>query len=72
MARTPNKQETKTFEVTVPQALYDYLGFLAANTPLGSSENVVAVHILTVRIQEMILASEHEKLVVPKLRLPAD
>lgn len=59
MARPTNKQPTQSLEISVPQALYDYLGFLAANTAYGASENAVALYILTRQIEEMLRADVH-------------
>ena len=59
MARPANKQETRSLEIAVPQALYDYLGYLAANTILGASENTVASFILAKQLEEMLRSGFH-------------
>jgi len=59
MARPANKQETKSLEIAVPQALHDYLGFLAANTVLGASESAVASYVLTKQLEEMLRTGFH-------------
>lgn len=59
MARPTNKQETRSLEITVPQSLYDYLGFLATNTILGASENAVAAYVLTKQLEEMLAGGFH-------------
>jgi hypothetical protein len=65
MARPENKQQTQTLSITVPQATYGYLSYLAVNSTLGANENDVAVRLLTDRINELLLAKFHEA-TIPK------
>lgn len=58
MGRPPKRQETETFEVTVPVALYDALVHLATSTSYGATENAVAAYILAKEIERMQKASE--------------
>lgn len=60
MARPPNRQKTKSLEVSVPQSTYEYLGYLATHTMLGASENAVASYLLTRRLNKMLRARFHE------------
>jgi hypothetical protein len=53
MARPTKRQETETFEITVPLALHAALIHLATHTSLGPTENAVAVYILTKEIERM-------------------
>jgi hypothetical protein len=46
--------------------LWDYLTFLAAHSVLGTSEQDVAVHILTRELDAMFRAGYHDK------RIPKD
>lgn len=50
MARPTNKQETKSLEISVPLALYEYLSYLAAHSRWGASESAVAVYLLTKQV----------------------
>ena len=58
--------KTKLIRMRVSPRLYDYLGHLARHTLLGASENDVAEHVLTRRLEEMLFADYHEK------KLPRD
>ena len=60
MARPANKQETKTLEIAVPIRLYEYLGFLAANSVLGASENAIASYLLTKQLEDFLTSKFHE------------
>lgn len=62
MARPANRQETRTFEVTVPIALYEYLSYLATHTTLGASENAVAVYLIGRAVEEMIRSDFHSRM----------
>jgi hypothetical protein len=59
MARPIKRQETETFEVTVPISLYSALTHLATYTPLGPTENAVAGYMLTKEIERMQKAGEY-------------
>jgi hypothetical protein len=61
----PNKGEAKSFQVTVPQPLYDYFTYLAQRSYLGVSENDIASYILIRRVEEMITTGFH-KIDIPK------
>jgi hypothetical protein len=50
----------------VSRRLFDYLVYLSRHTLLGASENDVAEHVLTRRLEEMLFADYHEK------RIPRD
>ena len=58
MARPVKRQETQTFEITVPQALHASLVHLASHTIYGVTENAVAAFILTKEIERMQKAGE--------------
>jgi hypothetical protein len=58
MARPSRRQEAETFEITVPLALHTALVHLAEHTPFGTTENAVAVYILTKEIERMQKAGE--------------
>lgn len=58
--RPPNKGETKSFTVTVSQRLYDYLGYLARHTVLGTSESDVAGYLLTQQVTQMLRERFHD------------
>jgi len=58
MGRPPKRQETETFEVTVPVALYSALVHLATHTSYGATENMVAAYILGKEIERMQKAGE--------------
>lgn len=53
MARPVKKQETETFEITVPVALHVALVHLATHTTFGATENQVATYILSKEIERM-------------------
>ncbi len=59
MPRPVNKQTTKSFEITVPTKLYEYLSFLAANTILGANESAVASYLLTVQLEDRLKSGFH-------------
>jgi hypothetical protein len=58
MGRPPKRQETETFEVTVPISLYNALVHLATHTMFGATENAVAAYILSKEIERMQKANE--------------
>jgi hypothetical protein len=58
MGRPPKRQETETFEVTVPVALCSALVHLATHTSFGATENAVAAYILTKEIERMQKSGE--------------
>jgi hypothetical protein len=58
MGRPPKRQETETFEVTVPAALHAALVHLAEHTSYGATENAVAAYILAKEIERMQKAEE--------------
>lgn len=58
MGRPPKRQETATFEVTVPVTLYNALVHLATHTTFGVTENLVAAYILGKEIERMQKANE--------------
>ena len=60
MAKGPGKQETRPLPLTIPQAQYEYLTYLARHSVLGVRETEVAGHILTREITRMIAAREHD------------
>ena len=65
----PDEQEdgkTKLIRMRVSPRLFDYLTYLARHTLLGASENDVAEHVLTRRLEEMLFAGYHEQ------RIPRD
>ena len=66
MAPPPKVGDPKSFQITVPMTLWDYLTFLAAHSVLGTSEQDVAVHILTRELDAMFRAGYHDK------RIPKD
>ena len=59
MGRPPKRQESATFEVTVPKALHDNLVHLAMHSPYGATENSVAAYLLTKEIERMQKAEEY-------------
>ncbi len=59
MARPAKRQETETFEITIPISLYRALTYLATYTPLGPTENAVAGYMLTKEIERMQKAEEY-------------
>jgi hypothetical protein len=69
MPRPQNKQETKTLELSVPIALYEYLGHLATHTQLGPSENAIALLLLTQALVGLQREKFHE-LPLPRVREP--
>lgn len=56
--RPPKRQDTETFEVTVPASLYSALIHLASHTTFGFTENAVAAYILAKEIERMQKARE--------------
>jgi hypothetical protein len=58
MARPPKRQETETFEITVPASLHGALVHLATRTVYGATENAVAAFILAKEIERMQKAGE--------------
>jgi hypothetical protein len=59
MPRPAKRQETETIEITVPVSLHTALVYLASHTPLGMTENGVAVYLLTKEIDRMQKAGEY-------------
>jgi hypothetical protein len=53
MGRPPKRQDTETFEVTVPVTLHKALVHLATHTTFGATENAVAAYILGKEIERM-------------------
>jgi hypothetical protein len=66
MADDQDDEKTRLIRVRVSPRLYGYLGYLARHTLLGASENDVAEHVLTRRLEEMLFSGYHEK------RIPQD
>jgi hypothetical protein len=62
----PKKGEPRSFQITVPLPLWEYLTFLATRSMLGTSEQEVAVHILVRELNAMLVAGYHDK------RIPKD
>jgi hypothetical protein len=58
MGRPPKRQDTETFEVTVPVSIYEILGLLATHTTYGATENAVAAYILGKEIERMQRAGD--------------
>jgi hypothetical protein len=58
MARPPKRQETETFEITIPVAMHVALVHLATHTIYGATENAVAVYLLSKEIERMQKAHE--------------
>jgi len=63
--RRANKGEMKSFSVSIPLKLYEYLGYLAAHNGIGGSESEVASYFLRAKLIELAQAKFHE------LELPA-
>jgi hypothetical protein len=59
MARPAKRQDTETFEITVPLSLHRALVHLATSTPFGATENQVAGYILAKEIERMQKAGEY-------------
>ncbi len=53
MAKGSKKLKTVPLRMKVSPILYEYLGVLVGKTLMGASENDVATHILTERLQEL-------------------
>jgi hypothetical protein len=53
LARTPNEQDTKPLELSVPAELHAYLVHLAKFSPLGANPNDVAKFLLTERVKQL-------------------
>jgi hypothetical protein len=60
VARPKNKSETKSFTVSVPIRLYDYLTHLARHSVLGASESDVATYLITQQVMEMLKTGFHD------------
>jgi hypothetical protein len=58
--RKANIGEMKSFNVTLPKRLYEYLGYLAANKGLGGSESEVASYFLRNKLIELVERKFHE------------
>ena len=59
MPRPIKRQGTETIEITVPASLHTALAYLASHTPLGMTENAVAVYLLTKEVERMQKAGEY-------------
>jgi hypothetical protein len=66
MPGPPKIGDPKPFQITVPMPLWNYLTYLAGNSVLGTSEQEVALHILTRELNAMLVAGYHDK------RIPKD
>ena len=66
MARPLKRQETATFEITVPLSVFDALVHLATVSPLGWTENLVAANIVASEIARMQKAGDYG-LAMPKV-----
>jgi hypothetical protein len=60
-AGAPPKAPTRLIRMNVSARLYAYLSWLSRNTLLGTSENDVAMFLLTQRLEEMRQAGYREK-----------
>lgn len=69
MARPTNRQQPKTFEITLPEATFEYLAYLATHTTLGVTENAVAAYLIGKAVEEMLRSKFHE-IAIPRLPLP--
>jgi hypothetical protein len=58
MPRPPKRQDTETFEITIPLATFNALVHLASHTTFGHTENTVAAYILAKEIERMQRAGE--------------
>lgn len=58
MTRAVKRQDTESFEITVPTNLFNALVHLATHTSMGPSENAVAVHILANEIERLQRAGD--------------
>ncbi len=47
--------------MTIPKRLYDYLGVLAEQSLIGTSETEVAEHILVRELTKMLQSNFHKK-----------
>ena len=59
MTRAIKRQDTESFEITVPKDLFDALVHLATHTSMGPNENAVAVHILANEIDRLQRAGDY-------------
>jgi hypothetical protein len=59
VSRPIKRQETATFQVTVPASLHAALVHLATHTPLGETENAVAAFIIAKEIERMQRTGEY-------------
>ncbi len=66
MPAPPKVGEPRPFQITVPNPLWDYLTHLAAHSMLGTSEQEVAVHLLTRELNAMFESGYHDR------RIPKD
>lgn len=53
MTDDADRKPTKPLRIAVSDKLREYLGYLARTTTMGASENDVALHILTERLEQM-------------------
>lgn len=61
MSDTADDAKTELLRFRVSRRVYEYLAYLARHTLLGASENDVAEHVLTRRLEEMLFADYHKK-----------
>lgn len=64
----PEEKDEKTvlIRMRVSKLLHSYLSILAKRTLLGGSENDVAEHVLTRRLETMLQEKYHETHAVPR------
>jgi CHAT domain-containing protein len=58
MGTPPKRQETESFEVTVPKAVHVALVHLATHSGYGFTENTAAAYILLKEVERMQKAQE--------------
>lgn len=66
MSEDEKKKPTRPIRIMVPVNLFDYLTFLAETTTMGGSENDVALHILTERLESMRRGPDYAYKIVRK------
>jgi hypothetical protein len=59
MARPKNRSEARQIALSLPIQTHDYLVALAVRGKLGVTEQAVAEHILTERVEEMMASGYH-------------
>ncbi len=57
----PKKGEGQPFPITIPKRLHDYLGVLAEQSFIGTSETEIAEQILVERLTELFESDFHKK-----------